>query len=118
VAWTVIEHPEFSAERQEMPVVALEKLAEAILTLEAVGPQLGRPLVDTLKASRHTNMKEIRFGAKGAWRVAFAFDPDRNAVILIGGDKAGKDQKKFYKNLIGTADDRFDDWLDAKGEIE
>ena len=98
-----------------MPLAALEKLAEAILVIEAVGPQLGRPLVDTLKASRHANMKEVRFSAKGAWRIAFAFDADRNAVILIGGDKAGRDQKKFYKNLIKTADDRFDDWLDAKG---
>lgn len=98
-----------------MPLGALEKLAEAILVIEAVGPQLGRPLVDTLKASRHTNMKEIRFSARGAWRIAFAFDVDRNAVILIGGDKAGKDQKKFYRTLIGTADDRFDDWLNAKG---
>jgi hypothetical protein len=56
VTWVILEHPAFSAERQTMPLVALEKLAEAILTLEAVGPQLGRPLVDTLKASRHGNM--------------------------------------------------------------
>lgn len=98
-----------------MPLVAQEKLAEAVLTLEAVGPQLGRPLVDTLKASRHARMKELRFSAKGAWRVAFAFDSERNAIILVGGDKAGRDQKKFYRDLIRTADDRFDDWLDAKG---
>lgn len=98
-----------------MPLVALEKLAEAILTLEAVGPQLGRPLVDTLKASRHANMKELRFSARGAWRVAFAFDAERNAVILVGGNKAGRDQKRFYRDFIETADDRFDDWLSAKG---
>lgn len=60
-------------------------------------------------------MKELRFSAKGAWRVAFAFDSERNAIILVGGDKAGRDQKKFYRDLIRTADDRFDDWLDAKG---
>jgi hypothetical protein len=60
-------------------------------------------------------MKELRFSAKGVWRVAFAFDNERNAIILVGGDKAGRDQKKFYRDLIRTADDRFDDWLDAKG---
>ena len=97
-----------------MPLVALEKLAEAILTLEAVGPQLGRPLVDTLKASRHANMKELRFSAKGVWRVAFAFDDERNAIILVGGNKDGRDQRRFYRDLIKTADDRFDDWLDVK----
>lgn len=98
-----------------MPLTALQKLAEAVLTLEAVGPQLGRPLVDTLKASRHSNMKEIRFSAGGAWRIAFAFDEERNAVVLVGGNKAGRDQKRFYRDLIATADDRFDDWLSAKG---
>jgi hypothetical protein len=60
-------------------------------------------------------MKELRFSAKGVWRVAFAFDNERNAIILVGGDKAGRDQKKYYRDLIRTADDRFDDWLDAKG---
>ena len=98
-----------------MPLAAIEKLAEAILTLETIGPQLGRPLVDTLKASRHANMKELRFSARGAWRVAFAFDEQRNAIILVGGDKAGQDQRKFYRDLIRTADDRFDDWLNAEG---
>lgn len=97
-----------------MPRKMLEKLAEAVLTLEAVGPRLGRPLVDTLKASRHANMKELRFSAGGAWRVAFAFDRQRNAIILVGGNKAGRDQRKFYTDLIDTADDRFDDWLNAK----
>ncbi len=97
-----------------MPPNVLEKLAEAVLTLEAIGPRLGRPLADTLKASRHANMKELRFSAEGVWRVAFAFDRERSAVILVGGNKAGRNQRKFYADLIGTADDRFDDWLNAK----
>ena len=97
-----------------MPPNVLEKLAEAVLTLEAIGPRLGRPLADTLKASRHANMKELRFSAEGVWRVAFAFDRERSAVILVGGNKAGRNQRKFYADLISTADDRFDDWLNAK----
>ena len=58
-------------------------------------------------------MKELRFKLEGVWRFAFAFDPERNAVMLVGGNKEGKNQKRFYKQLIATADDRFDDWLEA-----
>lgn len=115
MAWIVLEHPDFAWERQDLPAPVLAKLAEAILTLEAVGPRLGRPLVDTLKASRHANMKELRFTALGVWRVAFAFDEARHAVVLVAGNKQDKDQRRFYENLVAVADDRFDDWLDAKG---
>lgn len=76
--------------------------------LVVFGPQLGRPQVDTLKGSRHTNMKELRFHAdSGAWRVAFAFDLKRRAVLLVGADKAGVSQSKFYRDLIEIADRRF-----------
>ena len=74
MAWTVLEHPDFADERAKLPASALEKLTEVVLTLKAVGPQLGRPLVDTLNASSHANMKEMRFTAEGVWRIAFAFD--------------------------------------------
>jgi len=46
--------------------------------------------VDTLKGSRYANMKELRFSAAdGEWRVAFAFDPRRAAILLVAGDKSG-----------------------------
>jgi hypothetical protein len=78
--------------------------------LELIGPTLGRPRVDTLKGSRHANMKELRFDADdGAWRVAFAFDTKRRAVLLVAGDKSGGSQDKFYRQLIRTADKRFDE---------
>jgi hypothetical protein len=68
--------------------------------------------VDTLKGSRHANMKELRFdAADGVWRVAFAFDPKRNAVLLIAGDKSGGGEKRFYRQLIAKADERFDEHL-------
>lgn len=73
------------------------------------GPNLGRPTVDTLKGSRHSNMKELRFSWIGqVWRVAFAFDPQRQAILLVGGDKGGADQRRFYKRLIQVADERYD----------
>ena len=77
--------------------------------LEPFGPQLGRPRVDTLKGSRHGNMKELRFSvADGEWRLAFAFDPRRRAILLVAGDKSGGGEKRFYRELIRKADDRFD----------
>ncbi|WP_200832267.1 type II toxin-antitoxin system RelE/ParE family toxin [Cognatazoarcus halotolerans] len=88
-----------------------ELLAHAKLLVE-FGPNLGRPTVDTLKGSRHANMKELRFAWQGGvWRVAFAFDPQRQAILLVGGDKGGADQRRFYRRLIAVADDRYDDHL-------
>ena len=87
----------------EQVVAALELLSER-------GPQLGRPLVDTVHGSRHKNMKELRPGSAGRseLRVLFAFDPDRRAILLVAGDKAGNWQK-WYKVNIPIADDRFDE---------
>ena len=66
-------------------------LAHARL-LEQFGPQLGRPRVDTLKGSRHANMKELRFDADdGVWRLAFAFDPKRKAILLVADDRSVDD---------------------------
>ena len=59
-------------------------------------------------------MKEICVSEQGVWRFAFAFDEERNAVILVGGNKQGKNQKRFYEGLIATADQRLDEWLDAE----
>jgi hypothetical protein len=58
-------------------------------------------------------MKDLRFKAGGGvWRVAFAFDPERNAILLVAGDKSGMGQKQFYKRLIGKADARYKEHLD------
>ena len=90
-----------------------ELLAHARLLAE-FGPNLGRPTVDTLKESRHANMKELRFSwLGGVWRVAFAFDPKRQAILLVGGDKGGANQRRFYKHLIRVADERFDEHLSS-----
>jgi hypothetical protein len=65
--------------------------------------------VDTLKGSRHANMKELRFSAAGGeWRVAFAFAPRRRALLLVAGDKSGGSEKRFYRELVRKADMRFD----------
>jgi hypothetical protein len=97
--------PEFDVlhEDVQMEILALARL------LQQFGPQLGRPRVDTLNGSRHANMKELRFSAAdGEWRVAFAFDAKRNAILLVAGDKSGVGERRFYRELIRRADDRFD----------
>jgi hypothetical protein len=119
VAWSVEIGDEFEPEFTALPEeVRTEILAHSRL-LQQFGPQLGRPRVDTLDASRHANMKELRFSAVGGeWRVAFAFDKKRKAILLIAGDKSGGSEKRFYKQLIAKADDRFEAHLArlSKGE--
>ena len=97
--------PEFDGLHED---VRTEILALS-LVLEEFGPQLGRPRADTLKGSRHANMKELRFSAAdGEWRLAFAFDPKRRAILLVAGDKSGGSERRFYRELIRKADGRFD----------
>lgn len=96
--------PEFDELHED---VRTEILALARL-LQHFGPQLGRPHVDTLNGSRYANMKELRFSAAdGEWRVAFAFDAKRKAILLVAGNKAGVSEQRFYRALIRKADDRF-----------
>jgi hypothetical protein len=114
MAWTVANHDAFEAEYDSLPEPVQDELLALMRLLSIYGPQLGRPHVDTLSGSRHANMKELRFrAADGVWRVAFAFDPERQAILLVAGEKSGVAQKRFYKMLITTADKRFDDHLAA-----
>jgi hypothetical protein len=107
--WRVVLHVEFVGEYQALPEAVQDELVALTLNLCNKGPLLGRPLVDTLKGSRHANMKELRFRAEGGvWRIAFAFDPERKAVLLVAGNKAGIAQRRFYRDLIEVADKRFD----------
>lgn len=115
MAWSVEFHPRFAQEVAELSDVVREALLEMALLLADAGPQLRRPHCDTLSGSRHANMKELRFNAAdGAWRVAFAFDPARQAILLTAGDKSGVSQARFYKQLLARADDRFDEHLAAQ----
>jgi hypothetical protein len=78
--------------------------------LEQMGPFLGRPYVDSIKGSKHSNMKELRtMHGRRHLRSFFAFDPRRTAILLIGGDKTG--EKTFYDRMIPMADRLFDQYL-------
>ena len=118
VSWVVEIGEEFKPELEELHSDVQDAITETVRLLQQFGPQLGRPRVDTLKDSRFPNMKEIRFSATdGAWRVAFAFDLRRKAILLIAGDKSGGGEQRFYRELIRKADDRFEAHLARiKGE--
>jgi len=116
---TVLIHDAFVKEIFDLPQYVQDDIVDMIYRLEAFGSQLGRPLVDTLYGSTFRNMKELRFTSKGqVWRLAFAFDPKRQAILLVGGDKRGKNQKRFYKRLIKTADERYLDHLNTNEKKE
>ncbi len=107
--WKVEFHKEFLHEFRLYSEAVRRQVYALVELLMQFGPQLGRPRVDTLKGSKHSNMKELRFHAEGGvWRVAFAFDVKRKAILLAGGDKSGISQDKFYRNLIEIAERRLD----------
>ena len=108
MTWKVLFHDEFAAEFEQLPSYVQDELLAYVKLLQQVGYQLKRPHSDTLNGSQHSNMKELRFKVKnGVWRVAYAFDPQRQAILLVAGDKTGISQKRFYKQLIAKADRRF-----------
>ena len=112
MTWLVLFHAAFDTEFSDLKEDLQDELLAHARLLAEFGPNRGRPSVDTLKGSRHTNMKELRFSWNGqVWRVAFAFDPQRQAILLVGGDKGGADQRRFYKRLINVADERYDEHL-------
>ncbi|WP_231861312.1 type II toxin-antitoxin system RelE/ParE family toxin [Kocuria palustris] len=95
-----------------------EQVVAAVELLEEHGPHLGRPVVDSVVGSRHKTMKELRprFSGRSELRLLFAFDPERRAIILVAGDKAGA-WRRWHRQSIPKADDLFDEHLRTlKGE--
>lgn len=109
MAWTVAIGDEFEPEFDVLHEDVQDEFLALSRLLQQFGPQQGRPRVDTLNGSRHANMKELRFSAAdGEWRVAFAFNAKRKAILLVAGDKSGVSEKRFYRELVRKADRRFD----------
>src|SRR6266511_1526433 len=105
--WDVEYTGEFFAWWDTVTLEEQEAIGEAVSVLERDGPGLGRPLVDTIRGSRHANMKELRVGTN---RILFAFDPRRVAILLIGGDKRDR-WDAWYNEAIPIADDLYDVYL-------
>jgi len=112
--WVVSYYEEYLMELREEPEELQDAVLSMIPVLQIRGPQLGRPYADTLKGSTFTNMKELRITLPdGEWRVAFAFDTERKAILLVGASKSGINERKFYQKLIRAADERFTKHLRA-----
>jgi hypothetical protein len=106
--WAVDFHDDFYAEFQAWSEVVQDAVLGTLGKLRLFGPSLGRPSVDTLKGSEFSNMKELRVDADGGvWRIVFAFDPKRQAILLTGGNKTGISKDRFYATLIRVADERY-----------
>ena len=110
VNWVVILHPAVAGWLAALDDDSRQQVVAATRELRDNGPALARPLADTVKGSRHRNMKELRPGSAGRSeiRILFAFDPARRAILLVAGDKAGR-WDTWYKQGIPLADDRFDE---------
>jgi hypothetical protein len=108
--WSLDFHPACEVWAEQLEQSDAEALLAAIRVLRDVGQTLGRLLVDSIKGSRHANMKELRPGSTGRTeiRVLFAFDLERRAILLVGGDKS-KNWTARYEVNIPIADDRFDE---------
>lgn len=115
--WSVLYHPDFAGEVRALPEAVRVELLVAVSKLAQLGPFAGRPLADTLKGSKYQNMKELRFEAKGGvWRVAFAFDPRRKGILLVGGNKTGVSSGRFYAGLLKAAEARYSEHLKSLNE--
>ena len=102
--WTVKTTSLFDVWFDEQDEATQEKVLAGLLALAQGGPSVGRPLVDTIKGSRFTNLKELRVQHQGdPLRAFFAFDPLRQAIVLCAGNKGGND-KRFYKEMFPVAE--------------
>lgn len=118
MAWEIEITDQFGEWWQTLNESERERIRAAVEVLEERGPGLARPYVDTVRDSRHANMKELR-PRGGNIRILFAFDPRRMAILLIGGDKTHHWQE-WYATMIPIADNLYDEHLRtlrAEGEI-
>ena len=107
--WQVEFHDALEPEFDQLTAAVQDELLAQAGRLREFGPALGRPAVDTLKGSSIANLKELRFDADGGvWRVLFAFNRRRVAVLLVAGDKRGMTQARFYRALIAKAQARWE----------
>ena len=112
MAWDVKTTDEYDAWFLKQAEDGQESIRMKVELLEEYGPLLPRPHADTLKGSKLNNLKELRAHTENhVFRVAFLFDEERKAVLLIGGDKKGKDEKRFYKSLIKQAEEIYRQYL-------
>jgi len=113
--WEVEVTDQFIAWWSSLSDAQREAVTDRVDLLAERGPDLGRPVVDRIHSSRHQSMKELRAPKGGALRVLFSFDPRRQAILLLGGDKSGA-WNEWYEWAVPLADDLYDEYLRELGE--
>jgi hypothetical protein len=113
VRWTILLLEEVERWYFTLGADTIAEVTGTIDLLEMEGPSLGRPTVDRVKGSKFHSMKELR-PAGTSIRILFIFDPRRQAILLLGGDKAGR-WKIWYDKNIPIAERRYEHWLE-RGE--
>lgn len=110
--WEVEYTEEFEGWWRSLSEVEQESVAASVGLLEVRGPQLGFPHSSSLARSRHSHLRELRVQHAGRpYRILYAFDPRRTALLLLGGDKTGQD--RWYEEHIPRADTLYDLHLEA-----
>jgi len=112
VAWEIEFTEEFGGWWEGLTADEQDSIDGVVELLKSLGPLLPRPFADTINGSRHANMKELRVQHQGRpYRILFAFDPRRCALLLVGGDKTGNG--RWYEEFVPIADRLFDEHLSA-----
>ena len=112
MAWNVEYTDEFGEWWQSLTEAEQESVAATVGLLEIEGPRLPFPYSSGVQDSRHGHMRELRIQHTGRpYRVLYAFDPRRCAILLIGGDKTGND--RWYEQFVPVADRLYDEHLDS-----
>jgi hypothetical protein len=101
---------EFGAWWDGLAVAEQVSIEAVVDLLEEWGPRLGHPHSSAIHGSRHSHMRELRVQHQGRpYRILYAFDPRRTAILLIGGDKTGQD--RWYALFVPLADALYDQHL-------
>jgi hypothetical protein len=116
--WEIITSESYDAWFEEQDENDKAVIRSKVYLLEEQGPNLSRPHADTLKGSKKlSNLKELRPKTDAhVFRIAYIFDPERKGLLLTGGDKKGRNQRKFYKDLIKQAEQIYGAYLEKKAE--
>jgi hypothetical protein len=115
MSWEVVYTDQFGAWWETLSDPQQDQIIAVVAVLEERGPALGRPLVDRFANSKLSNLKELRVSKSGALRLLFVFDPLRQAVLLLGGDKTGR-WDDWYRTAIPEAERLYDVYLNELRE--
>jgi hypothetical protein len=119
MSWEIYGTDEFFEWFASLAKEGMEEVDYKVRLLEEFGPNLKRPHADTLKGSKINNLKELRAKtSENIYRITFLFDEERDGIVIIGGDKKGVNQKKFYKDLIKESETLIEKYHDYEWEKE